>query len=71
MNAEPQLTPPFVIPPNPRNNPKLAALYDEGVLRPVVERTFDFADTIDAMAYVEQGRRHGGQHHRGGSRSRL
>ncbi|WP_229749478.1 hypothetical protein [Flexivirga endophytica] len=41
------------------------------MLRPVVERTFDFADTIDAMAYVEQGRRHGGQHHRGGSRSRL
>jgi NADPH:quinone reductase and related Zn-dependent oxidoreductases len=33
----------------------LAALYDAGTLRPVVDRTFPFDDTIDAMAYVEQG----------------
>jgi NADPH:quinone reductase-like Zn-dependent oxidoreductase len=37
----------------------LAALYDTGVLRPVLDRTFAFADTIEAMAYVEQGRANG------------
>ncbi len=37
----------------------LAALYDNGTLRPVLDRTFDFADTIDAMAYVEQGKASG------------
>lgn len=34
----------------------LAALYDSGVLKPVIDRTFDFGDTLDAMAYVEQGK---------------
>ena len=38
---------------------ELAALYDSGVLRPVLDRTFGFEDTLDAMAYVEQGRAHG------------
>jgi NADPH:quinone reductase-like Zn-dependent oxidoreductase len=33
----------------------LAALYDAGALRPVLDRTFPFAETLDAMAYVEQG----------------
>lgn len=37
----------------------LAALYDDGVLQPVLDRTFPFADTIDAMAYVEQGKANG------------
>jgi len=37
----------------------LAALYDTGVLRPVLDRTFPFADTIEAMAYVEQGKANG------------
>ncbi|MER7606152.1 NADP-dependent oxidoreductase [Nocardioides sp. NPDC127503] len=37
----------------------LAALYDEGILRPVLDRTFPFADTIEAMAYVEQGKANG------------
>lgn len=37
----------------------LATLYDEGTLRPVLDRTFPFADTIDAMAYVEQGKANG------------
>lgn len=37
----------------------LAALYDSGVLRPVVDRTFPFEDTLDAMAYVEQGKANG------------
>lgn len=37
----------------------LAALYDDGILRPVLDRTFDFAETIDAMAYVEQGKANG------------
>ena len=37
----------------------LAALYDTGVLRPVLDRTFPFAETVDAMAYVEQGKANG------------
>jgi NADPH:quinone reductase-like Zn-dependent oxidoreductase len=37
----------------------LAALYDDRILQPVLDRTFDFADTIDAMAYVEQGKANG------------
>ena len=37
----------------------LAALYDAGSLRPVLDRTFPFDDTLDAMAYVEQGRAKG------------
>ncbi|MGK5115330.1 NADP-dependent oxidoreductase [Geodermatophilus sp. CPCC 205506] len=38
---------------------QLAALYDNGVLRPVLDRTFSFEETLDAMAYVEQGRANG------------
>ena len=37
----------------------LAALYDAGALRPVLDRTFTFDETLDAMAYVEQGRAKG------------
>jgi NADPH:quinone reductase-like Zn-dependent oxidoreductase len=37
----------------------LAALYDAGTLRPVLARTFGFAETLDAMAYVEQGKASG------------
>ncbi len=37
----------------------LAALYDAGTLRPVLDRTFSFDDTLDAMAYVEKGRAKG------------
>jgi NADPH:quinone reductase-like Zn-dependent oxidoreductase len=35
---------------------ELGALYDAGVLRPVIDRTFPFEQTTEAMAYVEQGR---------------
>jgi NADPH:quinone reductase-like Zn-dependent oxidoreductase len=38
---------------------QLAALYDSGVLRPVLDRTFPFEQTLDAMAYVEQGKARG------------
>lgn len=38
---------------------KLRALYDTGVLRPVVDRTFPFDQTLEAMAYVEDGRANG------------
>ena len=38
---------------------KLAALYDNGTLQPVVDRTFPFDETLEAMAYVEQGRARG------------
>ena len=37
----------------------LAALYDDGTLRPVLDRTFDFDQTLEAVAYVEQGKAHG------------
>ena len=37
----------------------LAELYDSGALRPVLDRTFPFDQTIDAMAYVEQGKASG------------
>ena len=37
----------------------LAALYDVGTLRPVLDRTFAFDETLAAMAYVEQGRAKG------------
>ncbi len=37
----------------------LADLYDNGALRPVLDRTFPFPDTLDAMAYVEQGKANG------------
>ncbi len=38
---------------------KLAALYDDGTLQPVLDRTFPFDETLEAMAYVEQGRASG------------
>jgi NADPH:quinone reductase-like Zn-dependent oxidoreductase len=37
----------------------LAGLYDSGALRPVLDRTFDFDQTLQAMAYVEQGKAKG------------
>ncbi len=37
----------------------LAALYDAGSLRPAIDRTFPFAETLDAMSYVENGRARG------------
>ncbi|MDE1675223.1 NADP-dependent oxidoreductase [Nocardia gipuzkoensis] len=37
----------------------LAALYDAGVLRPVLDRTFPFDRTLEALAFVEQGKAHG------------
>lgn len=37
----------------------LAALYQAGTLRPVIDRTFPFEQTLEAMAYVEQGRAKG------------
>ena len=37
----------------------LAELYDSGVLRPVVDRTFPFRETLEAIAYVEQGKANG------------
>ena len=37
----------------------LAAFYDAGTLRPVLDRTFPCDETLDAMAYVEQGRAKG------------
>ena len=43
---------------------ELAALYDAGVLKPVLDPTaFPFSKTIEAMAYVEQGKRGEGRRH--------
>jgi NADPH:quinone reductase-like Zn-dependent oxidoreductase len=38
---------------------ELALLYDAGHLRPLVDKTFPFDQTLEAMAYVEQGRANG------------
>jgi NADPH:quinone reductase-like Zn-dependent oxidoreductase len=35
---------------------ELASLYDAGHLRPLVDRTFSFDQTVEALAYAEQGR---------------
>jgi NADPH:quinone reductase-like Zn-dependent oxidoreductase len=40
---------------------ELRALYDSGQLRPVIDRTFPFDQTLEAMAYVEQGRTKAGK----------
>src|SRR4051794_39063495 len=37
----------------------LGQLYDNGTLRPVLDRTFPFEQTLEAMSYVEQGRANG------------
>ena len=38
---------------------KLASLYDAGRLRPLIDTTFPFDQTLEALAYVEQGRANG------------
>ncbi len=38
---------------------ELATLYDTGHLRPLIDKTFPFDQTLDALAYVEQGRANG------------
>lgn len=40
---------------------ELGALYDSGKLRPVIDRTFPFAETLEAMEFVEQGRTSAGK----------
>ncbi|MEU0204485.1 MULTISPECIES: NADP-dependent oxidoreductase [unclassified Streptomyces] len=40
---------------------ELGALYDSGKLRPVIDSTFSFERTLEAMAYVEQGRAKAGK----------
>jgi NADPH:quinone reductase-like Zn-dependent oxidoreductase len=35
---------------------KLATLYDAGHLHPVIDKTFPFDQTLQALAYAEQGR---------------
>jgi len=37
----------------------LAALYDAGHLRPVIDKTYPFDQTLEALAYVEQGHGNG------------
>jgi NADPH:quinone reductase-like Zn-dependent oxidoreductase len=38
---------------------ELAALYDAGHLRPVIDKTFPFDQTPEALAYAEQGHPNG------------
>jgi NADPH:quinone reductase-like Zn-dependent oxidoreductase len=40
---------------------ELGGLYDAGALRPVIDRTFPFEQTSEALAYVEQGRTKAGK----------
>jgi alcohol dehydrogenase len=37
----------------------LAGLMQDGVIRPVIDRTYPFAETADAMRYLESGRARG------------
>ncbi|GGF37538.1 NADP-dependent oxidoreductase [Williamsia phyllosphaerae] len=39
----------------------LAALYESGQLRPVIDTTFSFDQTLEAIAYVDAGRARGGK----------
>jgi NADPH:quinone reductase-like Zn-dependent oxidoreductase len=45
--------------PNGGQLHELACLYDAGHLRPLIDRTFPFEQTVEALAYVEQGRANG------------
>jgi NADPH:quinone reductase-like Zn-dependent oxidoreductase len=45
--------------PNGAQLRDLAALYDAGHLRPVIDNTFPFDQTREALAYVEQGHANG------------
>ena len=38
---------------------ELASLYDAGRLRPLIDKTFPFDQTLEALAYVGQGRANG------------
>ena len=38
---------------------ELASLYDAGHLRPLIDRTYPFDQTLEALAYLEQGRAKG------------
>ena len=38
---------------------QLGALVDAGVIRPVIDRVFPFADTLEGLSYVESGRAKG------------
>ncbi len=38
---------------------ELASLYDAGRLRPLIDKTFPFEQTLEALTYVEQGRASG------------
>jgi NADPH:quinone reductase-like Zn-dependent oxidoreductase len=49
----------FFMQANGKQLAQLAALYDNGTMQPVLDRTFPFEQTLEAMAYVEQGRASG------------
>ena len=34
---------------------KVTALVEQGLIRPVIDRIFPFRDTVQALAYLEQG----------------
>ncbi|UOR00052.1 zinc-binding dehydrogenase [Hymenobacter sp. 5317J-9] len=45
--------------PNGEQLRELAALVDAGIVRPVIDRVFPFAETKEALAYLETGRAKG------------
>ena len=49
----------FFTPANGAQLAHLATLCENKTLRPVLDRTFDFDLTLDAMAYAKQGRANG------------
>jgi NADPH:quinone reductase-like Zn-dependent oxidoreductase len=38
---------------------ELGSLYDAGHLRPLIDKMFPFEETVEALAYAEQGRANG------------
>jgi NADPH:quinone reductase-like Zn-dependent oxidoreductase len=51
----------FFMQPNGKQLRDLAALYDAGHLRPVIDSTFPFDKTVEALAYVEAGKTKAGK----------
>ena len=45
--------------PNGKQLSEITALIEAGIIRPVVDKVFPFAETNEAMSYVEAGRTKG------------
>ena len=45
--------------PNGKQLSEITALIEAGIIRPVIDKVFPFAETNEAMSYVEAGRAKG------------